>query len=105
MTEYVYDGAGLLVESRAEREPEWDDEQRGWMLALDEFDRVSKCPVCGGLKRDCQSIDADGAFEVPPPTRCHRMTAIELATKPYESAKVPGALTFGAVRRGQGLRT
>lgn len=101
MTEYVYDGAGRLVESRAEREPEWDDEQRGWMLALDEFDRVSKCPVCGGLKSDCQGVGDAADFEVPAPTRCHRVTAIELASEPYRDSKVPRALMFAAYPKSQ----
>ena len=89
------------MESCTEREPEWDDGQRAWFLALGEFEKHSLCPVCGGLKAECQSIDAEGSFHVPPPTRCHRRTAIDLASKEYEGVKNRDALMFAAIPRGQ----
>lgn len=61
--EHEYDDAGRLVRTIVTKEPEWDDEQRALMLALDQYER-ELCSGCGGhissafdptVNRDVQS--------------------------------------------------
>lgn len=56
-------------------EPEWDDEERDYMLALAAWEDT-RCPLCGGDAEDCQSPEAEARFQGVPPTRCHRTDAI-----------------------------
>lgn len=37
---------------------EWDEHQRGLMLAYDEWE-AARCPICGGDPAECQDPDAD----------------------------------------------
>jgi len=104
VTTYSYDTSGRLVESRTETEPEWDDEQRGLMLALRVWEADSLCSVCGGPKSECQSMGDASFWDVPPPTRCHRITAVELQAEKYREAKVPRALVFSAQPKATGQR-
>ena len=47
----------------------------------------------------------DASFwDVPPPTRCHRITAVELQAEKYREAKVPRALVFSAQPKATGQR-
>lgn len=57
-------------------EPEWDELEQQWMLALDAWRDKSICPLCGMDKSICQSAEAEFRVSVPPPTRCHVTTAI-----------------------------
>ena len=66
------------------------------MHALRLFRSEDLCPVCGGPKSVCQGVMDAGAFEVPPPTRCHLTTAIDLAAEQYRESKVPRALMHSA---------
>lgn len=66
-TTYVHDDSGRLVSSRPE--PEWDEAERGKLLALAEWEATELCPRCGGLKSVCQAPDA--RFTAAPPIRCH----------------------------------
>lgn len=75
MTTYEYDDADRLV--RSVPESEWDDQQRGWMLALEIY-RATRCPLCGGPIEDC-GPKSSGRWTVPPPRRCYRTDALSLA--------------------------
>lgn len=46
MHTHVYDEAGRLVRTVVVREPEWDEEQRAWMLGLAERE-ARECKRCG----------------------------------------------------------
>ena len=50
-TVYEYEGDRLAASTV---EPEWDDDERGWMLALGLY-RDMLCPVCGGPAEECQA--------------------------------------------------
>lgn len=54
-------------------EPEWDEQTR--TLALG-YDNVAICPICGGPAYLCQDPANQFAFDVLPPVRCHRKTAL-----------------------------
>ena len=95
-THYEHDADGRLVSSTPE--PEWSEDDRAWMLALAYY-RATRCPVHGGDIAECTSEDAEGAYEVPPPTRCHVATALLQAQAGYAETKHPGALLWHAVRR------
>lgn len=63
-----------------EREPEWDDEQQDWMLAL-ALAEADECPGCHGRLSETTLPENDGAYrQQGPPTRCHRCTAIGIAS-------------------------
>jgi hypothetical protein len=78
-TVHEYDDAGRLARSVATREPEWDAGQRGWMLALAEY-RAGRCPDCRGELKQTLSIED---WDVEPPIRCHRCTAIAEAASDH----------------------
>lgn len=57
----MYDDAGRLVSSRPE--PEWDDTEREWMHALDEWKRENICSKCGLPKAVCRNAKNERAFD------------------------------------------
>jgi len=98
VTEYEYDEAGRLLRSVTTREPEWSEEDAAWMLALAAY-RRGLCPLCGRPLEECTAQDADGAYTVPPPTRCHATTALMVAQERYRDTPQAGALLWVAERR------
>jgi hypothetical protein len=71
------------------------------MLALAAWE-ANRCHICGGDINECWDPASEGQWSVPPPMRCHRGTAIEIARRPYEDgkdARVPRALMFWAIRK------
>lgn len=76
-------------------EPEWDELQQGWMLALAEVD-LTTCAGCGG---DLNETLAHEDWQALPPVRCHKCTAIHAAQDRFVGQH-PHALRWGAERRG-----
>ncbi len=82
-------------------EPEWDDGERAWALALAE-EESDTCDGCGHLLSETTAVDGDGdslhRYRVTYPIlRCHACTALARATKPNEDGMTfpePGALRF-----------
>lgn len=68
------------------------------MLALAYY-RSTRCPVHGGDITRCTADDAEGAYEVPPPTRCHAATALMRAQAEYVKVSQSGALLWRTIRR------
>ncbi|MBM0277807.1 hypothetical protein [Micromonospora tarensis] len=97
-TTYEHDGDGRLVRSVTVREPEWSEQDRAWMAALAAH-RSGRCPSCGGDAAVCCAPDGDGAFVVPPPTRCHVTTALAVAQAQYQDSPQPQALLWHVERR------
>lgn len=96
MVEYEYDDDGRLIRSVTTREPEWDEQERAWFLALAEFES-RPCPNCGRPTSVCTDPASEGRWAVPPPMRCYPTTAILEARKPYdERSPQPQALLFSA---------
>lgn len=95
-TVYVYDDDGRLVASTPESE--WSEQDVAWLLALAEW-RAGRCPACGGDLAECTAADADGQFEVAPPTRCHAATATSIAQRGYRDSPQPEALLWRVKRR------
>lgn len=92
-TFFDYDDDGRLVSSWPE--PEWDEEQQGWMLALSEY-RAGMCTGCGLPLRE--STDEKYDFVVPPPTRCWGCDAVSLAQNKDKRDR-PEALRWSVRRR------
>ncbi|WP_232676671.1 hypothetical protein [Nocardioides sp. R-C-SC26] len=67
-------------------EPEWDDATRDLALA---HDSVNLCSACGGPAYLCQDPDLEFDWHAPPPTRCHRLTALREAQKGIDSETNP----------------
>ena len=87
-----------MVSSRPE--PEWDETEREWMLALDDYRRNVLCPCgCGYPRELSQSPDVEFKLEVPAPTRCHVRTALARAQRDSER-KFPEALLWKVNYRG-----
>jgi protein-disulfide isomerase len=90
-----------LVRSVTVREPEWDEQEAGWMLALAVYEDT-RCPICGGDIDECWADGADRLYRVPTPIRCHRYTAAAAARAVYDrnpDVRHPEALIFRAERR------
>lgn len=87
-----------MVASRPE--VEWDDNERGWMVALAEW-RSTLCPLCHGPREECEAFENENAYTVPPPSRCHKTTALLRAQE--SRSKKPGpqdnALLWAVTRR------
>lgn len=85
-----------MVASRPE--VEWDDVERGWMVALDLY-RASLCPHCGQDLEFCQDPEFDTKWEVRPPRRCYWTTALARTKTAREKSdqvvEFPEALLFG----------
>ena len=80
------------------RETEWDEDERLWALALLDYD-ADACPGCGGQMTETTSPDAEYGYRVPPPTRCHRCTALAIAHDRHRDAAHPQALLWIAERQ------
>jgi hypothetical protein len=71
-----------------EREPEWDDEQQDWMLAL-ALAEADECPGCHGRLSETTLPENDGLYLPDEPTRCHRCTAIGIGADQIRNGKSP----------------
>ena len=79
-----------------ETDPEWTEEDRAWAIALLEVE-ADTCSGCGQPLSETTRAEAEGGYEVPPPTRCHACTALHTHQERYADAK-PG-LMFELERR------
>lgn len=68
------------------------------MLALQAYEGAC-CSGCGGFLADTTEQDAEDAYRVPPPMRCHRCTALGHATDHYRETDQPQALLYRPERR------
>lgn len=102
MTSYRYDRAGRLVQAVTEREAEWDEQERAWMLAWSYY-TASVHEPCGTYLPDATGPQAEGAFKAKLPVRCHvcttRFEAYAVHTKGSHAAH-PEALLWPVVPRG-----
>jgi hypothetical protein len=89
---YEYDDDGRMVASRPEAE--WDDQERGWMLALADVE-ANEHAACGGDLEETTDPANDGHYKVSMPVRCHKCTALEIAKEAHS--------TRGEVRHGDAL--
>lgn len=98
-TVYAHDDDGRVVSSTPEAE--WSEQDVAWILALAHLraeEKAYRCPSCGGDQRECCSPGAEGAYEVPPPTRCHVTTALLVEQRKDGDRPTPEALLW-RVRR------
>lgn len=84
-----------MVASQAE--PEWDDEQRGLMLALAEVEG-SECPSCHGDLAETTDVAYEGKW-TPTSQPCYRCLAINMHAQKRAQEKHSDSLLFGAYRR------
>ncbi len=63
-------------------EPEWDDVEQGWMLALDLY-RRGQCGRCGGDLHETLDPRNEGGYRLLPPVQCHRCTALGVSEESY----------------------
>ena len=93
--EHEHDQAGRIVRTVVRREPEWDEEQRGWVLAWLLY-RANVHKPCGHYLPDATDPDAEGAYMSEPPIRCHVCTERAAAYKRVQEAgnRHPEALLF-----------
>jgi hypothetical protein len=84
-TLHHYDDDGRLVRSVEWIESEWDEQQRGWMLALSAYE-ASRCQGCGGDVTETFDINNTFAYYVDAPHVCHACAAIERAMDSYSKA-------------------
>lgn len=95
-TVYHYDEAGRVTHTTTEREPEWDEQERAWFLALARVEAEDLCPLCGRPRAVCQAAENEDRFTVDPPTRCHATTAVVTAQDAYKDQLAARALLFHA---------
>ncbi len=76
-------------------EPEWDEDERGWMLALARL-RKGECSGCGHPLAESTDPANEGRYKVDPPVRCHACNALQIAFDKAKDYKHPQALRWGA---------
>jgi hypothetical protein len=84
-------------------EPEWDEHEQAWALALVE-DEADTCRGCGQPVSETTHPDAAGGYEVPLPVVCHGCRALHHRQKNYTSEDVedPGSYQFHTIRTWKG---
>ena len=97
--EHEHDQAGRIVRTVVRREPEWDDEERGWAQAWLLY-RQNVHTACGHYLPDSTAADAEDGYVVDDPIRCHACTARSAAYKRYQESPEADALLFPARRKG-----
>lgn len=97
VAEHEYDG-DRLIRTVTCREPEWDEEERAWMLAWLTYD-ANVHEACGHYLPDSTALEGDEGYEVPEAIRCHACTARVQAFARYSESPAPEALLFPARRR------
>lgn len=77
MTHYNLDGqvTGRSVERV---ESAWDETQRGWMVALSEWE-ATRCPLCGGDPQECSGEGSYGRWTTKTPRRCQKTHEVRVA--------------------------
>lgn len=80
-------------------EPEWDEQTRETVMALE---GVDLCPLCGRPSEVCQDPERQFDWAVPEPTRCHASTALMAAQRGVteETNPQPQALLWSVHLRG-----
>lgn len=78
-----------MVSSRPE--PEWDDTERDWMLALADVraqEEADRCSMCGLPLAICRAKSAEGSVPVDA-ERCHVTTAVVRTREQFEKDEMP----------------
>lgn len=96
VTTHEYDERDRLAASVTRREPEWDDAQRAWMLALGVYEQ-SLCRRCGHNLHDTLDPDTSGTMLasrewVAEESQCFGCTALavsEQARSGDDNNKIP----------------
>lgn len=78
-------------------ESEWDDTERAWMLALDEYER-SLCPSCGLPVTECSAPEAE--FRIHADARvcwaaAHQLQAVDQWRQEHPDSQWSDALVTG----------
>jgi hypothetical protein len=79
-TEYEHDELGRVVRSCTRLEPEWDDGQRLWMLALAYYE-ATLCRKCGHDLHS--STSTKWAWQADDPIECKSCTALSRSESAY----------------------
>lgn len=95
-TFYHYDDDGRLVSSTVE--PEWDEEQRGWLFALDDYE-ADLCDGCGQPLSQTMAPGADESYWAETVGRCHACDAIGAAAEGRTNTIRPHLLRWHVHRR------
>lgn len=90
MTEWTEDGRPARWVTTTE--PEWDDEQEGWLLAL-AWIRARTCPSCGLDVEVCGARQNDGRFQAEA-RRCHATAARARVAGQFKSDPYPESLLY-----------
>lgn len=78
-------------------EPEWDEQEQGWILALAAY-RSTRCPNCGRDIDECTAAGAEGQFTAEH-RRCHATTSLLIAQEAYRENPQPSALMWATRRK------
>jgi len=60
---------------------------------------ADRCAGCGGDLHETTAAEADDAYGIDPPIRCHRCTAMMRAADQYKDSPYPMALMHRVSRR------
>jgi hypothetical protein len=72
-------------------EVEWDEQEQGWMLALQSYED-SRCPGCGGDINVTTASENEGRYRHQLPLQCFRCVAFAQSHKAQEEQPYPLSL-------------
>jgi len=61
----------------------WSDDDRGWVLALAEWE-AGRCPGCNGWLTETTDPGNEGRYRAEPPVRCFRCSAMHSQQEQYK---------------------
>lgn len=73
----------------SQAEPEWDDVERDWMLALEDYRRNVLCPCGCGYPAEVSQDPMTEFRAYAGPVRCHVRTALVRAQKDQQGVPHP----------------
>lgn len=102
ITRYEHDDEGRIVRSITETEPEWDDNERAWAIALLEVE-ADTCKGCGQPLSETLQPEAYQGYEASDGAACQGCKAVRRKQDAYAKAKDPDLpiLRFAVTRTWQ----
>lgn len=96
--EHEYDDDGHLMRTVVVREPEWDADERAWMLGLAARE-AAECQRCGGDL--VETLDWNYRWEPQPPSVCLRCVALQASEQEHEKHPHHRAMIHRVAKRAR----
>lgn len=97
MHDHEYDETGRLLRTVVTREPEWDGDERAWMLGL-ALREHAECHRCGGDLHETLDHEA-WKWQPEAPLVCSRCVALDAVARKFEKHPERAGLIHRVAKR------